>query len=58
VEDNGVGFAGIRSRENGAKGSGLFIMEERARLLEGRIEIASQPNEGTRIIITFPDSKR
>ncbi len=58
VEDNGVGFAGIRSRQNGARGSGLFIMEERARLLEGRIEITSKPNEITRITITFPDSTR
>ena len=58
IEDNGVGFVGSRSRENVPGGSGLFIMEERARLLDGRVEITSQPNETTRITITFPDSKR
>ena len=58
IEDNGVGFADTRLKENGAKGSGLFIMEERARLLHGGIEITSRPNETTQITITFPDSKK
>lgn len=57
IEDNGVGFVGSRSRENVPGGSGLFIMEERARLLDGRVEITSQPNEATRITVTFPDSR-
>lgn len=56
IEDDGQGFD-IRARErelNGEKRMGLQSMKERAKLLEGRMEIQSRPMQGTKVLIYFP----
>ncbi len=60
IEDDGCGFdvegTAIRSLEN--KRMGLRSMEERARLLDGKLRIESSPGEGTRIIAEIPYVQR
>lgn len=53
VSDDGRGFD---RREVDAKrgGMGLFVMEERVGLMDGRIEIASTPGTGTVVRATIP----
>jgi PAS domain S-box-containing protein len=53
IEDDGKGFAGNR-REARGRGLGLAIMEERARMLGGILEIWSQVGQGSRISLTVP----
>jgi signal transduction histidine kinase len=51
IEDDGRGFAD----QTAAIGAdGLRNMDERMREVGGRIEIASAPGSGTRVIITLP----
>ena len=50
--DNGVGFDLEQARNCG--GMGLHSMEQRARQVGGRLEITSQPGEGTRIRVEIP----
>ena len=47
IEDDGKGF-------DVQKRMGLRGMEERARLLRGRLTLQSSPNEGTIITVKFP----
>jgi signal transduction histidine kinase len=56
IEDNGKGFDTERtlSREPEKRGMGLTTMRERARMLNGTLEILSQPNLGTRIKLIVP----
>jgi signal transduction histidine kinase len=49
VEDDGCGFDPGRTR-----GLGLLGMEERVKLLGGRLEIQSQPGRGTVLRVTLP----
>lgn len=51
VEDDGRGFDPARTR-----GPGLLGMEERVKLLGGRLEIQSQPGKGTVLRVTLPIS--
>lgn len=51
VVDSGSGFDPAAAR---GAGVGLVSMEERARLLGGRLEVASAPGSGTRIELTLP----
>lgn len=51
VEDDGQGFQAV----NETAGQGLRLMEERAALLEGTIEISSAPGEGTKVRISAPN---
>lgn len=51
VEDDGCGFDPGRTR-----GLGLLGMEERVKLLGGRLEIQSQPGKGTVLRVTLPIS--
>ena len=55
VRDEGVGFDPEEARRP-ARGSGLGLlgMEERVRLLGGRIAIESAPGQGTAIRVRFP----
>lgn len=56
IEDNGTGFD-VKDRIKSAareKRMGLCGMEERVRLLGGRLAIRSIPGEGTRISVTVP----
>jgi signal transduction histidine kinase len=50
VSDDGVGFDSRQSTEN----VGLSAMRERAALLSGRLEIFSEPAEGTRLRLRVP----
>lgn len=55
VEDDGRGFAVGRGATGGpAGGFGLSGMVERARILEGQIDIESEPARGTRISVVVP----
>ncbi|MFD9736378.1 sensor histidine kinase [Umezawaea sp. NPDC059074] len=49
VADDGRGFA-----VDAAEGFGLKGMRERARLVGGRVEVASAPGAGTRVTVTVP----
>ncbi|MFW5991686.1 MAG: histidine kinase N-terminal 7TM domain-containing protein [Halanaerobiaceae bacterium] len=49
IADNGKGIPASINR-----GSGLNIMNERARLIGGEFNIESQPGKGTKIIVDFP----
>ena len=53
VRDNGVGF-NVASRKGDSRGLGLFSLEERAKLLNGRFRLASSPGKGTRVCIRLP----
>jgi len=48
LSDNGIGF------DSNHKGFGLTGMAERVRILDGTMEIRSEPNSGTRITISIP----
>jgi len=50
VEDNGCGFV----LKDKSKGLGLITMQERTSLLGGKIEIQSETNKGTTIIVDIP----
>jgi PAS domain S-box-containing protein len=52
IEDRGCGFdrKDMRSGEH----FGLAIMEERAREAGGRLEIATKPGQGTKVVIEIP----
>jgi two-component system nitrate/nitrite sensor histidine kinase NarX len=54
VEDDGRGFTAPRQAA-GRPGEhiGLSILEERARRIGARLEIESEPGEGTRVEVTF-----
>ena len=56
IEDNGKGFEVERrlARSLQEKRMGLFSMEERVSLLNGTMDIKSQPSKGTRIFIEVP----
>jgi signal transduction histidine kinase len=55
VEDDGVGFdATAQLRDTVPNGIGLLGMRERLDLLKGRLEIASQPGQGTRLVARVP----
>lgn len=52
IRDNGRGFD--RTAPDWKPGLGLASMEERTRLLGGRLSIASAPRQGTRLEVTLP----
>ncbi|PWB63261.1 MAG: hypothetical protein C3F14_08500 [Deltaproteobacteria bacterium] len=58
IEDDGKGFdvrkATDTERENTHLGLGLVGMEERVRLLDGKLSIWSEPGKGTRIQVFIP----
>ncbi|HZS43580.1 MAG TPA: GAF domain-containing sensor histidine kinase [Blastocatellia bacterium] len=53
IKDNGIGLASTSS-QNSSKGIGLVGMEERARSLQGKFNIDSVPENGTRIRVEIP----
>lgn len=55
IEDDGVGFI-VEEALNDDHGGhfGLLGMQERVELLDGRLEIKSSPNKGTRVMISLP----
>ncbi|MBL8228051.1 MAG: HAMP domain-containing protein [Bryobacterales bacterium] len=52
IRDDGIGFD--RTRPNRGPGLGLASMEERTRLLGGRLIVDSSPGNGTTIRVTLP----
>lgn len=57
VKDDGQGFerrARSQVSEDGSTGQGLVGMRERARLLEGRLQVSSTPGSGTRVLARVP----
>jgi signal transduction histidine kinase len=56
VEDDGVGFLPDEFKEPkyGMRGLGLWGMKERASLLNGNLEVESEPGRGTRVLARFP----
>jgi len=58
VEDNGAGFDLQAVLQADEKGLGLIGMRERAALVAGTIEIESQPNSGTTIVVKIPVPKQ
>ena len=51
IEDDGVGF---NPDAPSGDGFGLTGLQERARLLQGKLQIRSQPGQGTRITVFLP----
>jgi signal transduction histidine kinase len=56
VEDNGKGFdtREVAARYSMERGLGLAAMGERARMLEGSLEISSRKGEGTKVTVIIP----
>ncbi|MFI5330263.1 MAG: PAS domain S-box protein [Desulfobaccales bacterium] len=56
LADDGQGFdvEKVQARESTRRGLGLAAMEERGRMLGGKVDIKSQPGEGTEIILSVP----
>jgi signal transduction histidine kinase len=52
VRDEGLGFSLSELGQNG--GLGIRSMEERARLLDGKFEIHSEPGKGTTLQAWVP----
>lgn len=59
IEDDGVGFDPLRAAtvNPNERGLGLAIMDERARMLGGSLEIWSEEGKGTRIFFHVPLKK-
>lgn len=54
VADDGRGFDPAAALDSRPQSLGLFGMRERAALVDGRLEIESVPNHGTRVCLTVP----
>lgn len=54
VRDNGAGFN--PEQPPGHEGLGLHSMAHRASLLGGHLQIISAPNQGSTIVVTYPDT--
>ena len=56
IKDDGVGFSPdeVSRREINRVGMGMFIVHERTRAINGRLEIHSSPNQGTQVLLTVP----
>jgi two-component system, NarL family, sensor histidine kinase DegS len=54
VADNGRGFERERVMMAGDSHYGLQFMQERARLLGGRLQVQSAPGAGTRVVLEVP----
>ncbi len=54
IADDGSGFDVIGARQKG--GLGLVSIEERARLVQGRVTICSQPRHGTVVDVRVPSA--
>ena len=53
IEDDGIGFQKRVMKGPPGEHIGLSIMQDRARHLGGKLQIESEPGEGTRIVLTF-----
>ena len=57
IADNGKGFNSI-AKDDGKKGFGLLNMEYRVSLLNGELNITSEPGKGTTIVIKIPLARK
>jgi PAS domain S-box-containing protein len=59
LADDGQGFdlEQVLAREPSRRGLGLAAMQERGRMLGGKLKIKSQPGQGTEIILSVPVGK-
>lgn len=57
IEDDGIGFdtEKLKTSDKSDGGFGLFNMRERVKLFNGKLEIKSKLNEGTKIIVNIPN---
>ena len=57
IEDDGVGFdkEKLKTNDKSGGGFGLFNMRERVELFNGKLEIRSKLNYGTKIIVNIPN---
>ncbi len=54
IEDDGVGITPeVREPGNAGEHIGLSIMKDRARRINGKLKIESEPGEGTRVLLRF-----
>ena len=53
IEDDGIGIDTTLDKDTKEDHYGLKIMSERAKRINGKLKIESEPGEGTRIILTF-----
>ena len=53
ITDDGSGFD-LAEAEQRRPGMGIFAMRERVSLVDGTIDIMSEPAGGTRIVVTVP----
>jgi signal transduction histidine kinase len=51
IADNGIGFT---FENESAKGIGLITMQQRAELMNGSLQIISNQDSGTRLVLTIP----
>lgn len=60
IQDDGRGFAFHKKKKQSSQiqGIGLSTMKERAALLKGMIEINSEINKGTRVVLTVPVERK
>lgn len=60
IQDDGRGFRAGELSAGDRRGAGLGLqgMRERAQLLGGRVDIASEPDAGTTVIVAVPASSR
>jgi len=56
IQDNGNGFHKNNMKKSAlfARGLGLSVMNERAKLLGGKVDIDSKPGQGTSVIVDIP----
>ncbi|MCC6187700.1 MAG: GAF domain-containing protein [Anaerolineales bacterium] len=54
IEDDGVGFDAAIMPQEPSHGIGLIGIQERAQSVGGRLQITSQPAQGTRILLEVP----
>ncbi|MCA1601151.1 MAG: GAF domain-containing protein, partial [Acidobacteria bacterium] len=54
IEDNGVGFDSQQGFNDADRGLGLLGMRERAALVNGTVEIESQPGLGATVLVRIP----
>jgi len=54
IEDDGIGILVPTTKGQPGEHVGLNIMQERARRINGTVNIESEPGEGTRIELDFP----
>jgi two-component system nitrate/nitrite sensor histidine kinase NarX len=57
IEDDGIGVQEPVMEGPAGEHIGLSIMQDRARQIGGELRMESEPGEGTRIMLSFPDPK-